>query len=508
MSTYTIVAFIVLPIAGGVIAWLGDVIGYRLGKRRSSLFGLRPRLTARAIGVAVGIILPLGGLGMAAAGSQYARLALFHLDDLNKEQQRLRMNNQNLSRQVAQAKQDLTEAEKHTQEASARADELAADVKHKREQLSRAQSELGAVQGRLDQANEKLAQLRVDTDRLREERESLIAQNTRLNEDFRTLKANHRDLTSQYQQLNADYDDVSAELTAAHQHVAQAQERIDNLEATEAALNSHIHTLENRLPVLQQEVSQLQQQIEQARAELSQVQEELFVWRVTALGPVVYETGDEIIRAVVETQQTHNQIESSLYELLFLASKASASQGAMIGETGRAVVVHAPVPPEDIDREVSEERIISALAQDIRQRKEHSVVVSIRAIGRVFKAQPKPVPVGLLIIDNRCAFEEGETIVTVEIDGGSPRAEVFQNLWLLLGQIRQVAREHGVLPAPGTGQYGEVQAEQLLTALDKLLTAGRPTVVCATAVQPVYIANQQPFSVALKVGEPSESANS
>ncbi len=494
MSTYTIVAFIVLPIAGGVIAWLGDVIGYRVGKRRSSLFGLRPRLTARAIGVTVGIILPIVGLGVAAAGSQYARLALFHLEDLNKEQQQLRGINQDLSRQVARAKQDLTEAEKHTQEASTRADKLAADVKHKREQLSRAQSELGTVQRRLDQANEELVQLRADTDTLREERESLIAQNTRLNEDLRTLEVN--------------YNNVSAELTTANQHVAQAQERIDNLEVTEAALNSHIHTLENRLPVLQQEVSRLQQQIEQARAELSQVQEELFVWRVTALGPVVYETGDEIIRAVVETQQTHNQIESSLYELLFLASKAAASQGAPIGKTGRAVAVHAPVPPEDIDREVSEERIINALAGEIRRWEEGSVVVSIRAIGRVFKAQPKPVPVGVLIIDNRRAFEEGQTIVTMEIDGGSPRAEVFQNLWLLLGQIRQAAQEHGVLPAPGTGQYGEVRAEQLLTALDKLLAAGRPTPVCAAAAQPVYIANQQPFSVALKVGEPSESGSS
>ena len=59
MSTYTIVALVVLPILGGVIAWMGDVIGYRLGKSRRSLFNLRPRSTARLVGVAVGVVLPL-----------------------------------------------------------------------------------------------------------------------------------------------------------------------------------------------------------------------------------------------------------------------------------------------------------------------------------------------------------------------------------------------------------------------------------------------------------------
>ena len=54
---YTVKLFVILAIVGGAIAWLGDVVGARLGKKRSSLFCLRPRQTARLVAVAIGAAL-------------------------------------------------------------------------------------------------------------------------------------------------------------------------------------------------------------------------------------------------------------------------------------------------------------------------------------------------------------------------------------------------------------------------------------------------------------------
>ena len=109
---------------------------------------------------------------------------------------------------------------------------------------------------------------------------------------------------------------------------------------------------------------------------------------------------------------------------------------------------------------------------------------------------------------NHRVFREGETIVRVQIDGGTPRAKVYQDLWLLLSRIRQTAQDNGVLPVPRTGQYGEVPAEVVLATLDRLLEAGRSTAVYAVATEDVYTANLKPFSVTLKVGESSESRSS
>ena len=56
-------AFFLIMIAGGSIAYFGDRLGYAMGKKRVSLFGLRPRHTATVLTVTAGVI--IGGLALA-----------------------------------------------------------------------------------------------------------------------------------------------------------------------------------------------------------------------------------------------------------------------------------------------------------------------------------------------------------------------------------------------------------------------------------------------------------
>jgi uncharacterized protein (DUF3084 family) len=43
---YVLLAFLLLIPLSGFVAWAGDKIGHKIGKRRHSLLGLRPRHTA------------------------------------------------------------------------------------------------------------------------------------------------------------------------------------------------------------------------------------------------------------------------------------------------------------------------------------------------------------------------------------------------------------------------------------------------------------------------------
>ena len=43
---YGITLILVLAVVGGVIAFIGDRLGTRIGKKKLSIFGLRPRHTA------------------------------------------------------------------------------------------------------------------------------------------------------------------------------------------------------------------------------------------------------------------------------------------------------------------------------------------------------------------------------------------------------------------------------------------------------------------------------
>ena len=51
-----ILIFCVLAVMGGLIAFLGDKIGSKVGKKRISLFGMRPKHTSILVTVLTGIM--------------------------------------------------------------------------------------------------------------------------------------------------------------------------------------------------------------------------------------------------------------------------------------------------------------------------------------------------------------------------------------------------------------------------------------------------------------------
>lgn len=76
---------LLLILLGGTVAILGNTIGRAIGRRRLSIFNLRPRHTAAAITVLSGILIVVMTLAVILVVSQDARTALFGLDKLKTE---------------------------------------------------------------------------------------------------------------------------------------------------------------------------------------------------------------------------------------------------------------------------------------------------------------------------------------------------------------------------------------------------------------------------------------
>ena len=85
MLSFGIRIILFLLLIGGVIAILGDYIGRLIGRRRLTIFNLRPRHTAFAITVLTGVLIVFATLGIMLAVSQDARTALFGLEELRKD---------------------------------------------------------------------------------------------------------------------------------------------------------------------------------------------------------------------------------------------------------------------------------------------------------------------------------------------------------------------------------------------------------------------------------------
>lgn len=83
------IQLIVFIIISGAIAYIGDVIGTYVGKRRLSVFGLRPRVTAILVAIVTGISITLFTLLAAVILSDNVKIAMFSVDQLRVKQQTL-----------------------------------------------------------------------------------------------------------------------------------------------------------------------------------------------------------------------------------------------------------------------------------------------------------------------------------------------------------------------------------------------------------------------------------
>lgn len=80
---------LVIAIMGGLIAFLGDKIGTKVGKRRMSLFGLRPKHTSIIVTIVTGILISAFTLGILSIASNNVRTALFGMEQLKAEMAQL-----------------------------------------------------------------------------------------------------------------------------------------------------------------------------------------------------------------------------------------------------------------------------------------------------------------------------------------------------------------------------------------------------------------------------------
>jgi hypothetical protein len=78
-----IVTVIFITLGAGVIAYIGDRVGHQVGRRRLTLFGLRPKYTSTIVAVSTGMLIALTLTLAALAASQYVRQAVFRITALN-----------------------------------------------------------------------------------------------------------------------------------------------------------------------------------------------------------------------------------------------------------------------------------------------------------------------------------------------------------------------------------------------------------------------------------------
>jgi hypothetical protein len=76
---------VLIMIVAGFVAYVGDRVGHQVGRRRLTLFGLRPKYTSTIVAVATGMVIALAVTLIALLLSNEVRTAFFRLDQLNTQ---------------------------------------------------------------------------------------------------------------------------------------------------------------------------------------------------------------------------------------------------------------------------------------------------------------------------------------------------------------------------------------------------------------------------------------
>jgi|SRR5579863_1107331 len=95
----TLVILIIMIVAGA-IAYVGDRVGHQVGRKRLTLFGIRPRYTSTIVAVGTGVVIALSVTLIAILFSQQVKTALFRMNQISAEISQLQNREHDLESKV------------------------------------------------------------------------------------------------------------------------------------------------------------------------------------------------------------------------------------------------------------------------------------------------------------------------------------------------------------------------------------------------------------------------
>ena len=173
---------LVLAIMGGAIAFIGDKLGSKIGKKRLSIFGLRPYHTSVLMTVITGIMIAAATLGVLAVTSKDVKTALFGMEKLKTEL--IALNNDKLT-----AQQELADKNKLIASLDNQIKETTASLEEMQKERDAINAQLVALQERYAQADTDLAAMKAEVEALEASREKLNAEIKELEDATAQLRA-------------------------------------------------------------------------------------------------------------------------------------------------------------------------------------------------------------------------------------------------------------------------------------------------------------------------------
>lgn len=449
---------------GGVIAYLGDLLGRKMGKKRLRIGKLRPRHTATALTVLVGALLPVA--------------TTFALATISRDVRAYLVRGPELAREARQLNKQLYQLRETREQLLARNEEIEKDSTRLRTEnatLVRANQALTQEQERLRAESESLkGEVRTANQRLATAERRLAAVESRrdeLQKEVNDLQQQTTQLQQDIQRYQEDTLTLVQEAIRAERQKEEAEKARDAATATRDALYNEITDLQTTLIRVRQEMADLIRGIEAVRT-----------------SDLLFHRNEELARLAIPGGLDRARAEQMLTQVLRVADIRARERGVLPDQRGVAAGMVewqrlvGEGPPITISVQDQKESLFEAIrsAQDdlVMLARSHYNYFSIDS-GR------RPVPIRVDVFLNRVVFRESEVIAMTVLDGRLSEDDLVDGLMeFLRNDVRRRAEEAGMIPVHGLeSSLGEITFEQIANLVNAVRAKGGPTTVAALAAQ-------------------------
>ena len=185
-----IIIDLVLMVMGGLIAFLGDKIGTKVGKKRLTMFGLRPKYTSIIVTIISGTLISFFTVAVMAVVNENIRVALFGLNKLKGEMNELNREIADKNKQLDEGKMLLARRTDEYNKMNERAIGMSKELDQVESQRASMENRLSSVQKAYDKAQTDVNVSAAEIDKLEKTRNELNGNIKKLNHERASLMNN------------------------------------------------------------------------------------------------------------------------------------------------------------------------------------------------------------------------------------------------------------------------------------------------------------------------------
>jgi uncharacterized protein (DUF3084 family) len=199
---YGVLLIAIIAVMGGAIAYIGDKLGTKVGKKKLTIFGLRPKHTSILVTIITGILIAASTLSILSLVSRDVRTALFGMQALKAELASLSQEVTAKSTELDASRQALEEKNQEYSSLNAKVQETTAKLNSIAQELAAVTTERDRTAAALQQMQDDYAVARGDLEQSRQEIAGLQQTKAQLDQRIGQLTDARTALQSDVDRLN------------------------------------------------------------------------------------------------------------------------------------------------------------------------------------------------------------------------------------------------------------------------------------------------------------------